>query len=43
MAAGELSARDVVVLGCGPPELIDQASELCFKHGFAFHKEEFHF
>jgi len=43
VAAGEFSAGDVVVLGCGPQELIDQASELSFKHGFAFHKEEFHF
>jgi hypothetical protein len=43
VAAGEFSAGEVLVLSCGPQELIDQSSELSFKHGFPFHKEEFYF
>jgi predicted ferric reductase len=42
VATGELSSSHVLVFACGPQELVDQASELYFKHSFSFYKEEFH-
>ena len=41
--AGDYNADDVMVMVCGPEQLIADASRLSFQHGFHFHTEIFHF
>jgi hypothetical protein len=37
------NASDVAVLTCGPAAMVAESSSLCFKYGFQFHTELFHF